>query len=95
LRRGRPFGLEAELEMADYLSPASGRDMISLDTFKELEKWMNAHDSLGEEYMIMGDKEKAIKYYKLAVELNPGDTPYAKRILKNSKDRLRRLEVEK
>ena len=27
-------------------------------------------------------KENAVKYYKLAVELNPGDTEYAKRILK-------------
>jgi tetratricopeptide (TPR) repeat protein len=58
-------------------------------------KSFNAHDSLGEAYMIMGDKEKAIKYYKLAVELNPGDTAYAKRILQNSKDKLRELGVEK
>ena len=39
--------------------------------------------------------ENAVKYYKLAVELNPGDTAYAKRILKNSKDKLRELGVEK
>jgi len=58
-------------------------------------KSFNAHDSLGEAYMIMGNKEKAIKYYRLAVELNPGDTAYAKRILKNSKDKLRELGVEK
>jgi enterochelin esterase-like enzyme len=58
-------------------------------------KSFNAHDSLAEAYMIMGDKEKAIKYYKMAVELNPNDTPYAKRILKNSKDKLRELGVEK
>ena len=58
-------------------------------------KSFNAHDSLGEAYMIMGDKEKAIKYYKLAVELNPDDTAYAKRILKNSKDKLRELGLEK
>ncbi len=58
-------------------------------------KSFNAHDSLGEAYMVMGDKENAIKYYKLAVELNPGDTEYAKRILINSKDKLRELGVEK
>jgi enterochelin esterase-like enzyme len=58
-------------------------------------KSFNAHDSLGEAYMIMGDKENAIKYYKLAVELNPGDTTYAKRVLKNSNDKLRELGVEK
>ncbi len=45
--------------------------------------------------MIMGDKENAVKYYKLAVELNPGDTEYAKRVLENSKDKLRELGVEK
>ena len=45
--------------------------------------------------MIMGDKENAIKYNKVAIELNPGDTAYAKRILKNSKDKLRELGVEK
>jgi len=62
---------------------------------KRFPKSFNAHDSLGEAYMIMGEKEKAIKYYKLAIELNPGDTEYAKRILQNSKDKLRELGVEK
>ena len=62
---------------------------------KRFPKSFNAHDSLAEAYMIMGDKENAIKYYKLAVELNPGDTEYAKRILENSKDKLRELGVEK
>ena len=58
-------------------------------------KSFNAHDSLAEGYLTKGDKEKAIEYYKLAVELNPGDTEYAKRILKNSKDKLRELGVIK
>jgi hypothetical protein len=62
---------------------------------KRFPKSFNTYDSLGEAYMIMGDKENAIKYYKLAVELNPGDTEYAKRILINSKDKLRELGVEK
>ncbi len=61
---------------------------------KRFPKSFNAHDSLGEAYMIMGEKEKAIKYYKLAIKLNPGDTEYAKRILQNSKDKLRELGVE-
>ena len=61
---------------------------------KRFPESFNAHDSLAEAYMIMGDKEKAIKYYKLAVDLNPGDTDYAKRVLKNSKDKLRELGVE-
>jgi tetratricopeptide (TPR) repeat protein len=62
---------------------------------KRFPKSFNAYDSLGEAYMIMGDKENAVKYYKLAVELNPGDTEYAKRVLENSKDKLRELGVEK
>ncbi len=61
---------------------------------KRFPKSFNAHDSLGEAYMVMGEKEKAIKYYKLAIELNPGDTEYAKRILQNSKDKLRELGVK-
>ncbi len=62
---------------------------------KRFPKSFNAHDSLAEGYMVMGEREKAIKCYKMAVELNPGDTPYAKRVLKNSKDKLRELGVEK
>jgi hypothetical protein len=62
---------------------------------KRFPKSFNTHDSLGEVYMVMGDKENAVKYYKLAVELNPGDTEYAKRVLINSKDKLRELGVEK
>ncbi len=58
-------------------------------------KSFNAHDSLAEAYMIKGDKENAIKYYKMAIELNPGDTDYAKRVLENSKSKLRELGVEK
>jgi predicted alpha/beta superfamily hydrolase len=53
----------------------------------------NAHDSLAEGYLTLGDKEKAIKYYKLAVELNPGDTDYAKRVLQNSKAKLKELGI--
>lgn len=61
---------------------------------KRFPKSFNAHDSLGEAYLIMGDKEKAIKYYKLAIKLNPGVTEYAKRILQNSKEKLRELGVK-
>ena len=53
----------------------------------------NAHDSLAEAYLTKGDKEQAIQYYKLAVKLNPGDTDYAKRVLQNSKNKLRELGV--
>jgi predicted alpha/beta superfamily hydrolase len=60
-------------------------------TVKLNPKSFNAHDSLAEGYLIKGDKEKAIEFYKLAVELNPGDSDYANRILKNSKDKLKEL----
>ncbi len=54
----------------------------------------NALDSLAEGYMISGDNENAVKYYRLAVERNPGDTDYAKRVLANSKAKLKELGVE-
>jgi tetratricopeptide (TPR) repeat protein len=34
----------------------------------------NAYDSLGEAYMINGDKELAIQNYKKSLELNPKNT---------------------
>jgi len=52
----------------------------------------NAHDSIAEAYLTKGDRQNAIKYYQMAVELNPGDSDYAKRVLKNSKDKLKELE---
>jgi predicted alpha/beta superfamily hydrolase len=54
----------------------------------------NAHDSLAEAYLILSDKENAIKYYKLAVKLNPGDTDFAKRVLQNSEHKLQELGVK-
>jgi hypothetical protein len=42
----------------------------------------------------MGDKENAIQSYRLAIKMNPGDTESAKRILQNSKNKLRELGVE-
>ncbi len=49
----------------------------------------------GEADLTLGDKENAIKYYKLAVELNPGDTDFAKKVLQNSKNKLQELGVKK
>jgi predicted alpha/beta superfamily hydrolase len=57
-------------------------------------KSFNAHDSLAEAYAARGNTEKAIKHYQLAVDLNPGDTDYAKRVLQNSKGKLRELGVK-
>jgi hypothetical protein len=58
-------------------------------------KSYNAHDSLAEAYLTTGDTANAIKYYRLADELNPGATDVDKRILKNSQDKLRELEAVK
>jgi predicted alpha/beta superfamily hydrolase len=52
----------------------------------------NTYDSLAEGYLIMGDKEKAIKYYELAIQKNPGKTDFEKRILQNARDKLKELK---
>jgi len=99
------FGLEASAILPEQRINALGYGLLNQKEYdkaveifiyniKRFPKSFNAHDSLGEAYMIMGDKEKAIKYYKLAIDLNPNDTDYAKRILQNSKDKLRELGVE-
>lgn len=44
---------------------------LNVDAFP---KSSNAYDSLGEAYMISGDKELAIQNYKKSVELNPNNT---------------------
>jgi len=40
----------------------------------------NTWDSLAEGYMIDGDKESAIKYYKKSLELNPDNTNAAQKL---------------
>ncbi len=40
----------------------------------------NVHDSLGEAYKIMGDKENAVKYLKMALGLNPAENVKANSI---------------
>jgi len=54
----------------------------------------NTYDSLGEAYLTKGDRENAIKYYKLAVEKNPRNTEYEKRILQNSRGKLKELGID-
>ena len=52
----------------------------------------NTYDSLAEAYLTTGDKVNAKKYYELAIEKNPGRTDAEKRILQNSRDKLKELE---
>ncbi len=54
----------------------------------------NTYDSLAEAYFSKGDKENAIKYYRLAVEKNPGRSDLERRILQGSKAKLKELGVE-
>jgi predicted alpha/beta superfamily hydrolase len=61
---------------------------------KRFPKSFNALDSLAEAYLASGDRENALKYYRLAVAGNPGDTDFAKRILANSKAKLKEMGVE-
>ena len=68
---------------------------IFLYTIKLFPKSFNALDSLAEAYLTMGDRENAIEFYTSAVEMNPGDSDYAKRVLQNSKTKLKELGVEK
>jgi tetratricopeptide (TPR) repeat protein len=51
----------------------------------------NAYDSVAECYLTRGDKAKAKEYYELAIQKNPGKTANEKRILQNSKDKLKEL----
>ena len=61
---------------------------------KRFPKSFNALDSLAEAYMVTGDSENAVKYYRLAVAANPGDSDFAKRVLANSKAKLKELGIE-
>jgi predicted alpha/beta superfamily hydrolase len=52
----------------------------------------NTYDSLAEAYLTTGDKVNARKYYELAIQKNPGKTDAEKRVLQNSKDKLKELD---
>jgi tetratricopeptide (TPR) repeat protein len=89
---------EQRLNFFGYALIRQGEQEKAIQLFqyvvKMYPKSFNAHDSLAEGYATAGDKDKAIKHYTLAVELNPGDTDYAKRVLQNSKDKLKELGVK-
>lgn len=48
--------------------------------------FFKVYDSLGEAYMVAGEKELAIKNYKKSLELNPNNADAAE-ILKKTKER--------
>jgi predicted negative regulator of RcsB-dependent stress response len=47
-----------------------------------------------EAYLSKGDRENAVKHYKLAVEKNPGKTEFEKRLLQGSKGKLKELGID-
>ena len=100
------YGFDVSAALPEQMLNAFGYNMLNRKEFnkaiklflyniKLFPKSFNALDSLAEAYLTMGDKENAIKFYKSAVELNPGDSDYAKRVLQNSKTKLKELGVEK
>jgi len=106
LAKWAKYGFNASAALPEQRLNALGYNMLNrkeydkavrifLYNIKLFPKSFNALDSLAEAYLTMGDKANAIKFYKSAVEMNPGDSDYAKRILLNSKTKLKELGVEK
>jgi predicted alpha/beta superfamily hydrolase len=52
----------------------------------------NTYDSLAEAFLTKGDRETAKKYYKLAIEKNPGKTNFEQHLLQSSLEKLKELE---
>jgi CubicO group peptidase (beta-lactamase class C family) len=69
---------EAQMNRLGYDLLAMKRVKDAIEVFKlnieDYPQSSNAYDSLGEAYMIDGNKELAIKNYQRSVELNPGNT---------------------
>jgi CubicO group peptidase (beta-lactamase class C family) len=68
---------EGELNSLGYQLLQMGKATEAIEIFElnveEYPKSSNTYDSLGEAYMIHGDKELAIANYKKSLELNPGN----------------------
>src|SRR5258708_18396021 len=66
---------ESSVNVFGYALLQSGRAKEAIDALKlnseAYPKSWNAFDSLGEAYMIAGEKELAIKSYNKSLELNP------------------------
>ncbi len=84
-------GIESELNRMGYYLMRSGKIYNAIEVFKlnteEFPNSANAFDSLGEAYLISGNKKLALLNYKKSVELNP-DNRNAKDIIEkmNNKD---------
>jgi tetratricopeptide (TPR) repeat protein len=69
---------QAQVNRLGYWLLGKKRIDEAIDVFKmNVEDYpdsSNAYDSLGEAYMMKGDKEQAIQNYQRSVELNPNNT---------------------
>ncbi len=67
--------VEADINMAGYRSLQQGNTDAAVEIFKLNVEFFpgswNVYDSLGEGYMVKGNKELAVKYYKKSLEINP------------------------
>ncbi|HWS54148.1 MAG TPA: serine hydrolase [Pyrinomonadaceae bacterium] len=68
---------EAQMNRVGYNLLSLGRGSDAVEVFKlnveDHPQSSNAYDSLGEAYMVAGDREQAIRNYRKSVELNPGN----------------------
>ncbi len=55
----------------------------------------NACDSLGDAYQNAGKTDKAAASFQAAIDKNPGNSDYEKRVLKSSKEKLEKLKTDK
>jgi CubicO group peptidase (beta-lactamase class C family) len=82
------FG-EPELNRLGYRLLQAGKQNEAIEIFKlnvaEYPKAFNTYDSLGEAYMVSGNKELAILNYKKSLELDPGNV--------NATSMLKRIEA--
>ena len=66
---------EAYINNCGYVQLRLGNIDGAIDIFKKnIEKFpasFNVYDSMGEAYMVKGDKAKAIQFYEKSIELNP------------------------
>lgn len=77
---------ESQLNQLAYQLLQVGRTEAALAMFKlnaeSYPKSANAYDSLGEAYMVAGNKEEAIKNYEISLKLNPKNKNAVERIQK-------------
>jgi tetratricopeptide (TPR) repeat protein len=77
---------ESQLNVLGYELLQAGKNKEAIEIFKlnceQYPKSSNVYDSLGEGYMLDGDKKNAIKFYEKSLKLNP-DNENAKKMLES------------